>query len=69
MIIRNVLLLKIIAPLVLALSFSVPASADELKDISQMAENGQQAAALDRINTYLAANPRNAMKRLKALLI
>ena len=60
MIIRNVLLLKISAPLVLALSFSVPASADELKDISQMAENGQQAAALDRINTYLAANPRDA---------
>jgi Flp pilus assembly protein TadD len=60
MIIRNVLLLKLIAPLVLVLSFSAPASADELKDISQMAENGQQAAALDRINTYLAANPRDA---------
>ena len=60
MIIRNVLLLKIIAPLVLVLSFSASATADELKDISQMAENGQQAAALDRINTYLAANPRDA---------
>ncbi|MGB7816126.1 MAG: tetratricopeptide repeat protein [Methylotenera sp.] len=34
--------------------------ADELKDISQMAEQGQQAAALDRINAYLAANPRDA---------
>ncbi len=60
MIIRNVLLLKALAPLVLVLSFSASASADELKDISQMAENGQQAAALDRINTYLAANPRDA---------
>jgi tetratricopeptide (TPR) repeat protein len=60
MIIRNVLLFKIIAPLVLTLSFTTPAFADELKDIAQMSENGQQAAALDRINTYLAANPRDA---------
>jgi tetratricopeptide (TPR) repeat protein len=36
------------------------AFADELKDISQLAESGQQAAALDRINTYLAANPKDA---------
>lgn len=34
--------------------------ADELKDISQLAESGQQAAALERINTYLAANPKDA---------
>lgn len=60
MINRNVLLLKVIAPVVLMLSFIAPVAADELKDISQMAENGQQAAALDRINTYLAANPRDA---------
>jgi Flp pilus assembly protein TadD/ketosteroid isomerase-like protein len=60
MIIRNVLLFKFIAPMVLALSFSVTAVADELKDISQMAESGQQAAALERINKYLAANPKDA---------
>jgi tetratricopeptide (TPR) repeat protein len=60
MIIRNVLLSKVIATLVLALSFSTPVTADELKDISQMAESGQQAAALERINKYLAANPRDA---------
>lgn len=39
---------------------SATAFADELKDISQMAESGQQAAALERINSYLAANPRDA---------
>ncbi len=52
---------KLLAPFLLVLSFaSATAYADELKDISQMAENGQQAAALDRINTYLAANPKDA---------
>jgi tetratricopeptide (TPR) repeat protein len=35
-------------------------NADELKDISQLAESGQQAQALERINTYLAANPKDA---------
>ncbi|PPC94036.1 MAG: hypothetical protein CTY33_05525 [Methylotenera sp.] len=40
--------------------FMSPAYADELKDISQMADQGQAAAALDRINTYIAANPKNA---------
>ncbi len=28
-----------------------PAHADELKDISQMADQGQSAAAIDRVNT------------------
>jgi Flp pilus assembly protein TadD/ketosteroid isomerase-like protein len=60
MTIRNLLLFKLIAPLILALSFVSVVNADELKDISQMAENGQQAAALERINTYLAANPKDA---------
>ncbi|HYN54625.1 MAG TPA: tetratricopeptide repeat protein [Methylotenera sp.] len=36
------------------------AHADELKDISQMADQGQTAAAIDRVNTYIAANPKNA---------
>ena len=60
MTIRHAFLLKFITTLVLALSFATVSFADELKDISQMAENGQQAAALERINTYLAANPKDA---------
>jgi Flp pilus assembly protein TadD len=54
-------LTRILIKTLFVLSFAVSvAFADELKDISQMAENGQQAAALERINTYLAANPRDA---------
>jgi tetratricopeptide (TPR) repeat protein len=52
-----------IARFVLILSaalFISSVHADELKDISQMADQGQAAAALDRINTYIAANPKNA---------
>lgn len=36
------------------------AHADELKDIAQMADQGQTVAALDRINSFIAANPKNA---------
>ncbi len=61
MIIRNALQAKLLAQILLILTFTCSvAFADELKDISQMAENGQQAAALERINTYLAANPKDA---------
>lgn len=35
------------------------AQADDLKDISQMASQSQQAAALDRINAHLATNPKD----------
>ena len=59
--IRNHLLSKFLVQTAFVLSFvSITTFADELKDISQMAENGQQAAALERINTYLAANPKDA---------
>jgi Flp pilus assembly protein TadD len=58
--IRHAFLLKFITPLVLVFSFASATYADELKDISKMAESGQQAAALERINTYLAANPKDA---------
>lgn len=58
--IRHAFLLKLISPFVLVFAFASVSFADELKDISQMAENGQQAAALERINTYLAANPKDA---------
>jgi tetratricopeptide (TPR) repeat protein len=40
--------------------FLSPAHADELKDISQMADQGQTVAAIDKINAYIAANPKNA---------
>jgi Flp pilus assembly protein TadD len=58
--IRYAFLLKLITPLVLVFSFASVSYADELKDISKMAESGQQAAALERINTYLVANPKDA---------
>lgn len=61
MTIQNILLKKYAAPLLLALIFAAtPVAADELKDISKMAEQGQQDAALKRINTYLDANPKDA---------
>ena len=61
MTIRNHSLSKLLVQVVFAFTFaSTTAFADELKDISQMAESGQQAAALERINTYLAANPKDA---------
>lgn len=40
-------------------TFSI-AHADELKEISQLADQGQTAVALDRLNTFIAANPKNA---------
>lgn len=41
-------------------SVSNLAQADELKDISQLADQGQYDAALTRVNTYLANNPKDA---------
>ncbi|MDO9392832.1 MAG: tetratricopeptide repeat protein [Methylotenera sp.] len=47
--------------MVLFLTSLVPvAHADELKDISQMADQGQAVAAIERLNTYITANPKNA---------
>lgn len=58
---KSVLLKKLLAPiLLLGALTAVEAVADELKDISQMAEQGQQAQALERINAYLTANPKDA---------
>ena len=54
-------LAKFVALVTIALSFvSSTTFADELKDISILADNGQQAAALDRINNYMVANPKDA---------
>jgi Tfp pilus assembly protein PilF len=36
------------------------AHADELKAISQMADQGQAVAAIDRLNSFITANPKNA---------
>lgn len=41
------------------LSLHQTARADELKDISQLANQGQQATALSRINSYIATNPKD----------
>ena len=46
--------------LVLASFFTLAsAQADDLKDIAQQASQGQQAAALERINSYISSNPGN----------
>ncbi len=59
--IRSRLLSKLLIQFMLALSVATScAFADELKDISQLSDQGQQAAALERVNTYLAANPKDA---------
>lgn len=41
----------------LTLSFSSLAQADDLKDIAQQASQGQQSAAMERINNHINANP------------
>ena len=40
-------------------SFTAVAQADELKDISQLLSQGQHAQALDKVNAYLAAKPKD----------
>lgn len=61
MTIHNILREKFVAPLLLAFIFlTTPVVADELSDISMMAEQGQQAEALKRIDAYLDANPKDA---------
>ncbi|CAN4268445.1 Tetratricopeptide repeat [Methylophilaceae bacterium] len=52
-----------IAMLAVILSLSICTSyaqADELKDISQMADQGQTAAAIDKLNAYINNNQKNA---------
>jgi len=57
------LLTPSIARFILLLSasfaFTATSSADELKEISQLAEQGKTAVALDLVNTFIAANPKN----------
>ena len=48
---------SILLVLMLLVSFSLPANADDLKDIAQQASQGQQSAAMERINNHINANP------------
>src|SRR5687768_322241 len=41
-------------------SASVSLQADELGEIARQVRSGQQSAALERVNTYLKANPADA---------
>lgn len=51
---------KLVVQFLFAFSFATTfAIADELKDISQLSDQGQQAAALERVNAYLIANPKD----------
>ena len=50
--------------------FSISTYADELKDISEMIDRGQSAAAIDKLNTYIADNPKKAQALfLKGVLL
>lgn len=50
--------------------FASPAGADELQEISKLAKQGQNAAALDRLNSYLSSHPKDAQARfLKGLVL
>jgi tetratricopeptide (TPR) repeat protein len=61
MTIHNILRKRFVTSLLLAIIFSAtPTIADELKDISTMAEQGQADEALKRIDAYLDANPKDA---------
>ncbi|WP_020167771.1 MULTISPECIES: tetratricopeptide repeat protein [Methylotenera] len=58
--IRSRSLYKLVVQFLFAFSFAASyAFADELKDISQLSDQGQQAAALERVNAYLVANPKD----------
>ena len=54
--VHNILLYSMILAISLFSQFSL---ANELKDISQLSEQGQQAAALSRVNVYLISNPKD----------
>ena len=58
--IPNRLIYKLTIQILFALSIvTCNVFADELKDISNLSDQGQQAAALECINAYLAANPKD----------
>jgi tetratricopeptide (TPR) repeat protein len=55
MVISRILSIRLL--LLLTLSLSSLANADDLKDIAQQASQGQQSAAMDRVNNHINANP------------
>ena len=50
-------ILSISLTILLSLHLLADARAEDLKDIAKQASQGQQSAALERINSYLAKNP------------
>jgi tetratricopeptide (TPR) repeat protein len=54
--------LRTLPPLFVTLALLLPVAvqADELKDISQLAQQGQAPQALTRLNDYIAKNPKSA---------
>lgn len=61
----------ILAAALLATLLSIgSASADELKDISQLVTQGQHEAALERVNTYIGRNPKDVQAQfLKGVIL
>ena len=58
------------AVLFFALALPVSVSADELQDIDALVKKGQHARALERVNQYLAQNPRDPKGRfIKGLIL
>ena len=54
----------------LALAFAVSAQTDDLKEVSRLMQQGQNAQALERVNQYLATRPRDAQGRfMKGLIL
>ena len=52
------------------LATSVAAHADDLQDASKLFKQGQQAPALDKVNSYLSSKPKDAQGRfLKGLIL
>lgn len=52
------------------LAASLTANADEIQDANKLFRQGQQAQALDKVNKYLAGNPKDAQARfLKGMIL
>jgi tetratricopeptide (TPR) repeat protein len=65
-------MLPVLAACIAAWLWTAPtqARADELQDITALFRQGNQAQALDRVNAYLAGNPKDAHARfLKGLIL
>jgi len=67
---RSVISKSLVASGLLAALVAVPSFADEAADVTRLMHSGQQAAALSRVNAYLANNPRDAQMRfLKGVIL